>query len=77
MENKYFIASLPTPALKVILKHCVEDINTVRYSVDKSKAVFKLPKGAEKPASFNAFTEYTHTEILTQMATSEWTPPEI
>ena len=77
IENKYFIASLPAPALKVILKHCVENINTVRKSIDGSKAVFKLPLGTDKPASFNAFTEYNHENILIEMATSEWTPPEI
>lgn len=76
MNNRYFIASLPAPALKVILKHCVESIDSVRYSVDGSNAVFKLPIGAEKPSSFNAFTEYTHEEILIQMAKPEWSPPE-
>lgn len=75
IENKYFIASLPAPALKVILKQCVESIDTVRHSLDGSKTVFKLPVGAEKPASFNAFTEYNHEQILTQMASSEWTLP--
>lgn len=73
INNQYFIASLPDPALKAILKQCVENINTVRKSLDGTKAVFKLPLGATKPASFNAFTEYTHSEVLIELAKPEWT----
>jgi len=76
MTNQYFIASLPTPALEAILKSCVENINTVRYSLDKSESVFKLPFGATKPGSFNAFTEYTHEQIMVEMRTPEWITPE-
>ncbi len=74
--RKYFITSLPTPGLEAILSHCLEDINTVRYSLDDSMVVFKLAAGVEKPSSFNAFTEYTHETILIEMAKPEWTPTD-
>ena len=46
---------------------------TLRYSLDKTKAVLKYE--GDQPSFLSGKTEYTHSEILTILATDEWTPP--
>lgn len=48
--------------------------DTLRYSVDGSKAILKYEGG--QPSFLSGKTEYTHSEILTILATDEWTPPD-
>ena len=55
-----------------------EVINTskemLRYSVDGSKFVVKYE--GDTPSFLEGKTEYTHSEVLTIMATDEWTDPD-
>ena len=58
---------------------CVEtSLDTVRKNDgvggDSSKAILKY-EGA-KPASIAAYTDYTHAEILVELAKPEWNPAE-
>ena len=46
--------------------------DTVRYSLDGSKTFVKY--GGDQPSFLNGKQEYTHSEILTILATDEWTP---
>jgi len=46
----------------------------LRYSVDGNKAVVKYNE--IKPSFLDGKTEYTHTEILVEMAKSAWTVAE-
>lgn len=48
--------------------------NTLRYSVDGSKTFVKYEDG--QPSFLWGKTEYTHSEILTILATDEWTSDE-
>jgi len=42
----------------------------LRYSVDKSKALVKY--NGDQPSFLNGKTTYTHSEILVEMAKSDW-----
>ena len=46
-------------------------MNTLRKSLDNSKAILKWD--GDTPSVFDGMTTYTHSEILTELAKSEWT----
>jgi len=48
--------------------------DTLRYSLDGTKTFVKYEGG--QPSFLWGKTEYTHSEILTILATDEWTPPD-
>tara|TARA_R100001443_G_scaffold111732_1_gene124767 strand:+ start:1879 stop:2124 length:246 start_codon:yes stop_codon:yes gene_type:complete len=45
--------------------------STLRKSVDGTKAILKWD--GDTPTIFNGMVTYNHTQILTTLATSEWT----
>ena len=49
-------------------------IGTLRKSLDNTKAILKWD--GDTPSCFDGMTTYTHSEILTELAKSEWTPNE-
>ncbi len=49
--------------------------NTLRYSVDGTKTFVKFE--GDTPAFLDGLTQYTHSEILDILATSEWSSNEI
>ena len=72
-ERKYVIVPENQLTMKMI-EDCLEtDFNTLRWNVGHTKTVLKY-EGA-KPASISAYTDYTHAEILVEMAKEEWNPP--
>ena len=44
--------------------------NTLRKTTDNSKAILKWD--GDTPAVFDGMTTYTHSEILAELAKSEW-----
>lgn len=48
--------------------------NTLRYSLDGSNFLLKFE--GDTPSFLEGKTQYNHSEILTIMAGSEWTPSE-
>ena len=48
--------------------------DTIRYSVDGTKTFVKFDSDTT-PSFLVGKTQYTHSEILTILATDEWTPP--
>lgn len=46
----------------------------LKYSVDGSKTIVKYE--GEQPSFLSGKTEYTHSEILSILATDEWTDPD-
>ena len=50
-------------------------VDSLRKSVDNTKAILKWD--GDTPSCFDGMTTYTHSEILTTLATSEWTTEEI
>lgn len=49
--------------------------DTLRYSVDGSKTFVKFNSDTT-PSFLDGKTQYSHSEILTILATDEWTLPE-
>ena len=48
--------------------------DTVRYSLDNSQTFVKFDSDTT-PSFLDGKTQYTHSEILTILATDEWTDP--
>ena len=48
--------------------------DTIRYSVDNSQTFVKF-KG-DTPSFLEGKTQYTHSEILAELATLEWSDPD-
>ena len=48
--------------------------NTLRYSIDDSQTFVKF-KG-DTPSFLDAKTQYSHSEMLTILSGSDWTPSE-
>ena len=48
--------------------------DTLRYSLDGTQTFVKYE--GEQPSFLNGKQEYTHSEILTILATTEWTDPD-
>jgi len=74
MEYTYIIktkADITQAMLDVCQENEVEDLRT---SLDGTLAVLKWI--GEDPPVFDGETKYTHTEILTEMAGANWTPPD-
>lgn len=49
--------------------------DTLIYSLDGSKTFVKFD--GDTPAFLDGLTQYTHLEILTELATPEWTDPDL
>ena len=49
--------------------------DTLRYSVDGSKALLKYE--GDQPSFLSGKQEYAHSEILAILATDEWTSDEL
>jgi hypothetical protein len=49
--------------------------DTVRYSVDNSQTFVKFDSDTT-PSFLEGKTQYSHSEILTILATDEWTDPD-
>ena len=73
LRNRYFIVNIPNPNMSQIYDLVVGVESTKRFSLDGKKVVVKLYLGDETNYGVlqNA-TEYTHDEILVEMATLEW-----
>ena len=77
MSRKYLI--IPTSELPKVdfSKICESTAETVRKSVDETKTFIKWD--SDEPAFVSNLTgtegPYTNQEILTILATEEWTPP--
>jgi hypothetical protein len=50
--------------------------DTIRYSVDGTKTFVKFDSDTT-PSFLDGKTQYTHSEILTILATDEWTDPDL
>ena len=58
----------------MIYKSIQSSINTLRKTNDGTKAILKWD--GDTPSCFDGMTTYTHSEILTELAKSEWTREE-
>ena len=48
--------------------------DTLRYSLDGTKTFVKYE--GDQPSFLSGKTQYTHSEMLVELATDEWTDPD-
>ena len=73
-NRKYIIVNVSDITDEMIMSVIQSSITTLRKSLDGTKAILKWD--GDTPSCFDGMTTYTHSEILTELAKSEWTSPE-
>ena len=78
-ENRKWViitlASYSNEQLENLCANAIQSgVSTLRKTLDNSKAILKWD--GDTPAVFNGMTTYTHSEILTELAKSEWKEDE-
>ena len=56
---------------KINWNDCLESPDTIRKSLDGNKAILKWD--GDTPSCFDGLTTYSHSEIRTELAKSDWT----
>ena len=74
MSRKYVIINADEVDSVDFSKVDETSADTVRYSVDGSKTFVKFDSDTT-PSFLDGKTQYSHSEILTILATDEWTDP--
>ena len=69
-NRKWIIVNVSAITDDMISSAIQTSMNTLRKTTDNSKAILKLD--GDTPAVFDGMTTYTHSEILTELAKSEW-----
>ena len=66
------LADYTSDQLEDLVSNAIQSSSsTLRKSVDGTKAILKWD--GDTPTVFNGMVTYNHTQILTTLATSEWT----
>ena len=66
------LASYTDEQLENLVANAIQSsVGTLRKSLDNTKAILKWD--GDTPSCFNGMTTYSHSEILTTLATSAWT----
>ena len=73
-NRKYVIVNVSDVTDEMISSAIQTSVNTLRKSIDTTKAILKWD--GDTPQVFDGMTTYSHSEILTILATSEWTKEE-
>ena len=78
-ENRKWViitlASYTDEELENLVGNAIQSsVNSLRKSVDSTKAILKWD--SDTPSVFSSMTTYNHSEILTILATDEWTANE-
>ena len=69
-NRKWIIINVSDITDEMILNAIQTNINTLRKTTDNSKAILKWD--GDTPSCFDGLTIYTHSEILEELAKSEW-----
>ena len=69
-NRKWIIVNVSAITDDMISSAIQTSMNTLRKTTDNSKAILKWD--GDTPAVFDGMTTYTHSEILTELAKSEW-----
>jgi hypothetical protein len=73
MENRKYIIIESSEVSLIDFSEVMEtSADTLRYSVDETKTLVKFI--GDTPSFLEGKTQYTHSEILTILSGSEWTP---
>ena len=74
MSRKYVIINADEVASVDFSQVKETSADTIRYSVDGSQTFVKFDSDTT-PSFLDGKTQYSHSEILTILATDEWTDP--
>ena len=74
-SNKKWVIVNVSDITDEMIENAIEtSMDTLRKSIDGSKAILKWD--GQTPSCFNGMTTFSHSEILTTLAGSEWTSEE-
>ena len=73
-NRKWVIVNVSDITDEMISSAIQSSINTLRKSLDGSKAILKFE--GDTPSCFDGLTTYNHSEIFTELAKSDWTSSE-
>ena len=69
-NRKWIIINVSDITNEMISSANQSSMNTLRKTLDGSKAILKWD--GDTPSCFDGLTTYTHSEILTELAKSDW-----
>ena len=73
-NRKWVIVNVSDITDEMINSAIQSSMDTLRKTLDGSKAILKFD--GDTPSCFDGLTTYNHTEILEELAKSDWTPDE-
>ena len=70
-ENRIWILIKVSEITEDMISSAIQsDVDTLRKTLDGNKAILKWDGDA--PSCFDGMTTYTHSEIITELAKSDW-----
>lgn len=73
-NRKWVIVNVSDITDEMIFYAIQSSMDTLKKTLDGSKAMLKWD--GNTPSCFDGLTTYNHSEILTELAKSDWTPEE-
>ena len=73
-NRKWVIVNVSDITEEMIASAIQSSMGTLRKTNDGSKAILKWE--GDTPSCFDSMTTYSHSEILTELAKSDWTSGE-
>ena len=73
-NRKWVIVNISDITDEMISNSIQTSVSTLRKSLDNSKAILKWD--GDTPSCFDGITTYNHSQILTELASSDWTEQE-
>ena len=73
-NRKWVIVNVSDITDEMINSAIQSSMDTLRKTLDGSKAILKFE--GDTPSCFDGLTTYNHSEILTELAKSDWTSSE-
>ena len=73
-NRKWVIVNVSDITDEMIVNAMQSGRDTLRKTLDGSKAILKFD--GDTPSCFDGLTTYNHSEILTELAKSDWTEEE-
>ena len=71
-ENRKWVIVNVSDITEEMIENAIQtSMSTLRKSLDGSKAILKWE--GDTPSCFDGMTTYSHSEILTELAKSDWT----
>ena len=73
-NRKWVIVNVSDITDEMITSAIQSSMDTLRKTLDGSKAILKFD--GDTPSCFDGLNTYNHSEILTELAKSDWTSSE-